>query len=46
MTQPVLPGQLPKVKMNLSGLSRYAKEKGVSLFELTEQEKSRFIPIK
>ena len=46
MQKPVLPSQLPKVKMNLAGLSRYAKEKGVSLYELTEQEISRFIPIK
>ena len=43
MSSPVLPSQLPKVKMNLAGLSRYAKEKGVTLYELTEQEKRRFI---
>lgn len=42
--QPVLPGQLPDVKMDLAGLSRYAKQKGVSLYDLTEQEKRNFIP--
>lgn len=45
MQQPVLPSQLPRVKMDLAGLSRYAKAKGVSLSELTDQEKSKFIPL-
>lgn len=40
---PILPSQLPKVKMDLAGLSRYAKEKGVSLYELTEQERNKFL---
>lgn len=43
---PILPSQLPKIKMDLAGLSRYAKEKGVSLYDLTEQEKQQFIPQK
>lgn len=46
MPQPILPSQLPKVKMNLAGLSQYAKEKGVSLYDLTEQELSMFVPLK
>lgn len=46
MMEPVLPSQLPKIKMDLAGLSRYAKEKGISLSELTDEEKRRFIPIK
>lgn len=45
MSQPVLPSQLPNVKMDLAELSRYAKEKGVSLYELTEEEKNKFIAI-
>ena len=45
MQQPVLSSQLPRVKMDLAGLSRYAKAKGVSLSELTDQEKSKFIPL-
>lgn len=44
--QPILPSQLPKVKINLAGLSRYAKEKGISLSELTENEKHLFVPTK
>lgn len=38
-----MPSQLPKVKMDLAGLSRYAKSKGVTLAELTEQEKNKFL---
>lgn len=45
MPQPIMPSQLPKIKMDLAGLSRYAREKGVSLCELTEQEKSMFVPL-
>ena len=41
-----MPHDLPKVKMNLAGLSRYAKEKGKSLFDLTDEERSRFLFIK
>ena len=43
MMQPIMPSQLPKVKMDLAGLSRYAKKKGVSLFELSEDERKRFL---
>lgn len=45
MQQPIMPSQLPKVKMNLAGLSKYAKEKGVSLYDLTDQEKAMFVPL-
>lgn len=37
MLSPVFFSQLPKVKMNLRGLSRYAKEKGVRVAELSEE---------
>ena len=43
MMQPIMPSQLPKVKMDLAGLSRYAKKKGGSLFELSEDERKRFL---
>ncbi len=43
---PIPPSQLPKIKMDLAGLSRYAKTKGVSLYELTETEIQKFIPTK
>jgi hypothetical protein len=32
-----------QIKMDLSGLIRYAKEQGVSPFELSAEEKERFI---
>ena len=44
MPKPVQPSQLSKVKMDLAGLSRYAKKKGVSLSQLTEEEKRRYLP--
>ncbi len=42
MSAPVYASQLPKVKMNLAGLSRYARDKGVSVRDLTEKEKNQF----
>ena len=42
MSAPVYAGQLPDVKMNLAGLSRYAREKGVSVLDLSEEEMNRF----
>lgn len=45
MQNPIMPSQLPKIKMDLAGLSRYAKEKGVSLYQLTEDEKNKYISI-
>jgi hypothetical protein len=38
--------QLPKVKMDLVGLSRYACSKGVSVSELSNEEKERFLCLK
>lgn len=35
--------QLPKIKMDLVGLSKYASAKGVRVSELTEEEKQMFI---
>ena len=42
MPAPVYASKLPKIKMNLAGLSRYAKDKGVSVRDLSEAEKNRF----
>ena len=42
MSSPVFSSRLPKVKMNLKGLSRYAKEKGMMVKDLTEEEKNQF----
>ena len=40
---PVLPSERPKVKMDLSGMIRYAKSKGVQPASLSDAEKARFI---
>ena len=42
MPAPVYASQLPKVNMNLAGLSRYARDKGVSVRDLTEEERNQF----
>ena len=41
--KPVMPSELPSIKLNLSALIKYAKEKGISPALLTEQEKKMFI---
>ncbi len=41
-TGPVRVEDLPKVKMDLAGLSHYAKAKGVSILDLTEEERKQF----
>ncbi len=40
---PIMPNQLPKVKMDLAGLSRYQKKTGKSLSEMSDKEKNRFL---
>lgn len=42
MSAPVYASQLPKVKMNLAGLSRYARNKGISVRDLSEAERNQF----
>lgn len=41
---PIMPSQLPKVKMDLMGLSRYAKNKDLQISNLAEYEIRKFIP--
>ena len=43
MSDPVLLSQCPKVRLDLRGLMRYAKEKGVKVKDKTEKEKAVFI---
>ena len=43
MEGPYLLSQLPKQRMDLPGLMRYAKSKGVKVDELSVKEKNRFI---
>ena len=39
----IMPGQIPKVKLDMRGLVKYAKEKGVAPIDLTQEEKERFM---
>lgn len=43
MEAPVLPSQLPNVTVDLGAISKYAKKKGVHVYELTDSEKSQFL---
>lgn len=40
---PILLSQCPDIKLDLRRLMKYAKEKGVKVIELSEDEKSHFI---
>ena len=43
MPEPVMVGELPKVKLDLRGIREYAKNKGVAIASHTEEEKQLFI---
>lgn len=43
MPEPIMASELPKVKLNLKGVRQYARDKGVSIASLTDDEKKLFI---
>jgi hypothetical protein len=43
MQGPILLSQCQDIKLDLRGLMKYAKEKGVKVIDLSEDEKSYFI---
>lgn len=43
MPAPVMPSQLPKLKINFSAIAQYAKEHGICIASLTQQEKAEII---
>lgn len=43
MPDPIMASELPKVKLNLRGIREYARQKGVSIASLTDEEKQLFI---
>ena len=43
MPDPIMASELPKVKLNLKGIRDYARNKGVSIASLSEEEKQLFI---
>lgn len=43
MPDPIMVTQLPKVKMNVNEIVRYARIKGKKVSELTEAEQNKFI---
>ena len=43
MQGPILLSQCPDIKLDLRGLIKYAKKKGVKVIDLTEGEKASFV---
>lgn len=41
--RPIMPSELPNVKIDYAGLLSYAKSKGLKVVQLSENEKSKFI---
>lgn len=41
--KPILPSELPKVRIDYLGLLKYAKQKGVQAIDLTDSEKNQFV---
>ena len=41
--KPIMPSELPNVRIDYKGLLEFAKQKGVRVIELTEEEKNRFV---
>lgn len=41
--KPILPSELPKIRIDYKGLLKYAKEKGVKVIDLSDKEKEQFI---
>lgn len=43
MPDPIMASELPKVKLNLKGIRDYARDKGVSIASLSDEEKRLFM---
>lgn len=43
MEPPVMPSELPKIKIRLRDMAAYARQKGVKVSELSEEEKNNFV---
>lgn len=43
MPEPIMPSQLPKRKINLSAISKYAKENNICVAKLSTEEKEQRI---
>ncbi len=43
MPEPIMMSEIPKVKLDLKGIREFAKEKGISIASLTDEEKQLFI---
>ena len=41
--EPIMPSELPKIRIDYKELLHYAEQKGVRVIDLTEMEKMRFV---
>lgn len=41
--RPIMPSEIPDVRIDYKGLLAYAKKKGVKVIELTDEEKNMFV---
>lgn len=41
--EPIMPSELPDVIIDYNGLRQYAKEKGIPVINLSEEEKNLFV---
>ena len=41
--KPIMPSELQKVRIDYNGLINYAKQKGVRVIDLSDNEKNRFV---
>ena len=45
MKEPIMPSQLPKIKMDINGIVSYARAQGKKVAELSEAERQQFIRV-
>ena len=43
LAKPIMPSELQKVRIDYNGLINYAKQKGVRVIDLSDNEKNRFV---
>lgn len=41
MSGPIMPSELPHIKIDFKAISKYAKENGICIAELSEEEKRK-----
>lgn len=45
MSGPIMPSELPHIKIDFKAISKYAKENGICIAELSEEEKRKLVEL-